>query len=195
MFIFQSQQIKCGFLLNKRCDGDSRFIDLCAVMSEHILKDKAQNVSLSTRVHVLTCVTQCHFLPVWSQVVVFAIIFNVCFQSFIFPGHNCFELAQLSVYAFHDGAMELLSDGMFNFIPDSTFFLAQFLAGSVRDVNALDDPSSLKTDQFNLWSEDMSTLDERLACAFEHLELPPSWRLVEDSSRLDQGECYIWCPV
>ncbi len=84
--------------------------------------------------------------------------------------------------------MELLSDGMFNFVPDSTFFLAQFLASSVRDVNALDDPSSLKTDQFDLWSEDMSTLDERLACAFEHLELPPSWRLVEDSSRLDQGE-------
>ncbi|XP_072038454.1 A-kinase anchor protein 13-like isoform X2 [Amphiura filiformis] len=104
----------------------------------------------------------------------------------IVPGHNCFELAQLSVYAFHNGGMELLSDGMFNFVPDSTFFLAQFLAGSVRDVNALDDPASLKTEQFDLWSEDMSTLDERLACAFEHLELPPSWRLVEDSSRLDQ---------
>ncbi|XP_022086949.1 A-kinase anchor protein 13-like [Acanthaster planci] len=104
----------------------------------------------------------------------------------IIPGHDCFESVHLSCYSSLDGAVELLSEGAFSYIQDSTYFLAHYLASSVCDLTALQNPSSIKSDRFNLWEEDMSTLDERLTAAFEHQDLSPSWRLVEDPSRLDQ---------
>ncbi|XP_071793867.1 rho guanine nucleotide exchange factor 28-like isoform X2 [Asterias amurensis] len=104
----------------------------------------------------------------------------------IIPGHNSFESVHLSVYASEGGNPHLISEGTLNFVQDSTYYLAQFLASSVSDITALENPSSIKSERFNLWTEDMSTLDERLTTAFEHLELSPSWRLVEDTSRLEQ---------
>ena len=91
------------------------------------------------------------------------------------------------MYASEGGNPHLISEGTLNFVQDSTYYLAQFLASSVSDITALENPSSIKSERFNLWTEDMSTLDERLTTAFEHLELSPSWRLVEDTSRLEQG--------
>lgn len=107
----------------------------------------------------------------------------------IVPGHDRFEDAHLAVCAIQPSLSDvrILAKSNFIFRPDSTFYLAQFLASSVWDPDSLDNPQAIKSEHFDLQTEDRSTLDSRLTAAFQHLEFPPSWNLVVDSGRLDEN--------
>ncbi|XP_033124082.1 rho guanine nucleotide exchange factor 28-like isoform X2 [Anneissia japonica] len=97
----------------------------------------------------------------------------------IIPGHNAFETVSLTVQTSGSDGGRVIASGEFNYHEDSTHNIARFLANSTHDPNTLN--------HVNLSDEDLSTLDQRLRLAFENLDLPESWRLIESSEHLVQA--------
>ncbi|XP_041464027.1 rho guanine nucleotide exchange factor 28-like isoform X2 [Lytechinus variegatus] len=120
------------------------------------------------------------------------------FKSYIgiIPGHDTFEAVSLTVCSLQSGCstveLRALFNGSFIFVPDSTFYLTQFLISSVWDPDSLDNPARIKGENFNLCEEDFPNLDGRITCAFKHIERPPSWKIVTDSPRIDQSKFYLY---
>ena len=68
--------------------------------------------------------------------------------------------------------------GEFSYRYDSAYFLAQFLINSVNNPSALDDLELIRSDDFDLANEILSTLDERLSAALKHIQFPEGWHLL-----------------
>ncbi|XP_063970230.1 A-kinase anchor protein 13-like isoform X1 [Lytechinus pictus] len=118
-------------------------------------------------------------------------LINEYFVIYSFSGHDTFEAVSLTVCSLQSGCstveLRALFNGSFIFVPDSTFYLTQFLISSVWDPDSLDNPARIKGENFNLCEEDFPNLDGRITCAFKHIERPPSWKIVTDSPRIDQN--------
>lgn len=99
--------------------------------------------------------------------------------SCLFSAHSHAETVALLVLrrvSFNE--YEQLSGGEFNYIYDSAYFLAEFLVNCVNNPHALDNLELIKSDQFDLANEVLSTLDERLKAALEHATYPEGWDLL-----------------
>ncbi|XP_041371070.1 A-kinase anchor protein 13-like isoform X2 [Gigantopelta aegis] len=94
------------------------------------------------------------------------------------PGHDIAEDVKLSVFQMHDESFELLQTTDFHYHVDTAYHMAQFLLDSVYNSHALDNLELIRTDQFDLANEILSTLDVRLSLALRHIPLHPAWHLL-----------------
>lgn len=94
-------------------------------------------------------------------------------------GHDCAERVYLSVIRrLSFDHVDCVAVGEFNYRYDSAYFLAQFLVNSVNNPGALDDLELIRSDDFDLANEILSTLDERLSTALKHIQFPEGWHLL-----------------
>jgi hypothetical protein len=68
--------------------------------------------------------------------------------------------------------------GEFSYHYDSAFSLAHFLVNSVNNPGALDDMELIRSDDFDLNNEILSTLDARLSAALKHIMFPEGWHML-----------------
>ncbi|XP_046354756.2 A-kinase anchor protein 13-like isoform X3 [Haliotis rufescens] len=102
-------------------------------------------------------------------------------HSFI-PVHGVSEDVRLSVYQVHDGKTCVICLDTFHFHYDSAYHMAVFLIDSVYNIHALDDLELIKSEQFDLANEIVSTLDERLVSALKSIYLPIGWNILGDDT-------------
>ena len=76
------------------------------------------------------------------------------------------------------GLLLPVADGHFQYFCDSTMKLAHFLISSVNKSSALNTVELIRTDEFDLAEENLSTLDEQLSLALKHLPLPSGWSVL-----------------
>ncbi|XP_067666848.1 rho guanine nucleotide exchange factor 28-like isoform X8 [Haliotis asinina] len=98
-------------------------------------------------------------------------------HSFI-PVHGVSEDVRLSVYQVHDGKTSAICLDTFHFHYDSAYHMAVFLIDSVYNTHALDDLELIKSEQFDLANEIVSTLDDRLVSALKSIYLPIGWNIL-----------------
>ncbi|XP_076443854.1 rho guanine nucleotide exchange factor 28-like isoform X2 [Babylonia areolata] len=103
------------------------------------------------------------------------------------PGHETAESVHLSVVrlSLEQDHADTIAVGEFGYHFDSAFFLAQFLINSVNNPSALDDLELIRSDNFDLANELLSTLDARLSGALRHIPFPEGWHLL--GSEDDEG--------
>ncbi|KAL8606920.1 hypothetical protein ACOMHN_048716 [Nucella lapillus] len=111
------------------------------------------------------------------------------------PGHEAAERVQLSVMRLSPNPedqhrVDTIAIGEFSYHYDSAFFLAHFLVNSVNNPNALDDLELIRSDNFDLANELLSTLDGRLSAALKHIPFPEGWHLLgSDDYESSDGDC------
>ncbi|XP_048241331.1 A-kinase anchor protein 13-like, partial [Haliotis rufescens] len=96
--------------------------------------------------------------------------------------HGVSEDVRLSVYQVHDGKTCVVCLDTFHFHYDSAYHMAVFLIDSVYNIHALDDLELIKSEQFDLANEIVSTLDERLVSALKSIYLPIGWNILGDDT-------------
>ncbi|XP_071965697.1 rho guanine nucleotide exchange factor 28-like isoform X2 [Antedon mediterranea] len=99
----------------------------------------------------------------------------------IIPGHNAFETVSLTVQTSSTDSCggKVLASGEFTYCEDNIHHIARFLANSSHDPNALN--------HVDLSGEDQATFDQNIRLAFENLDLPHSWRMLEYSEHINQA--------
>lgn len=91
----------------------------------------------------------------------------------------------MNVVEFHEEKSTVLVTKSFQFNTDGVFYLSQFLIESVFCSESLDDLELIKSDNFNLADEELSTLDKRLSRALTYCTFPEWWSLL--GSELQNG--------
>lgn len=113
--------------------------------------------------------------------------FNFYLYFLFISAHDTAETAQLRIYLSHEGNCSILAARHFEYYYDTAHHLAWFLIDSVHDPHALEDLELVRSECFDLANEILSTLDDRLCQAFEHLTLPEDWNLLGDDAN-ENGE-------
>lgn len=109
-----------------------------------------------------------------------------------FSGHDCAEMVYLSVIRrLSSEHFDCVAVGEFSYRYDSAYFLAQFLVNSVNNPSALDDLELIRSDDFDLANEILSTLDERLSAALKHIQYPEGWHLLASEQCKCVGVCVL----
>ncbi|XP_013406399.1 rho guanine nucleotide exchange factor 28-like [Lingula anatina] len=97
----------------------------------------------------------------------------------VIPEHDKSEVVQLSICLCQNGEpSKTIATSDFLYLYDSAYYMAQFLMESVYNPNALESLEGIKSEHFDLTNEVLSTLDDRLTKAFEHLHVPDTWNLL-----------------
>lgn len=125
-----------------------------------------------------------------SQLILLSLNYNIKIYVFLFSGRNEEEDVNLSVLEFQNDRKVILTASSFHFYTDGTFYLAQFLVESVFNTEALDDFELIKSDDFNLADEELSTLDKRLSCALASCDFPEWWSLLGSDSTTGRLGCF-----
>ncbi|XP_064421813.1 A-kinase anchor protein 13 [Latimeria chalumnae] len=95
----------------------------------------------------------------------------------IAPAHDCCETVKVSLCVSRVGfPVTVAAEQSFQFIPDLAYDVAQFLAVSVGNLEALEGTKVL--DQFRVSSGDVQLPDEKVTLAFRHLALPAGWNVL-----------------
>ncbi|KAL8197543.1 UNVERIFIED_CONTAM: A-kinase anchor protein 13 [Gekko kuhli] len=92
-------------------------------------------------------------------------------------GHDCCETVKVSLCAAKQGFPVLVvAEGSFQFVQDEAYDAAQFLATCAGNQQALNFTRFL--DRSRPPSGDVEFLDEKVALAFRHLQLPAGWNVL-----------------
>ncbi|XP_064607834.1 A-kinase anchor protein 13-like isoform X2 [Liolophura sinensis] len=106
----------------------------------------------------------------------------------LIPAHDTAETAQLRIYLSHQGSSSVLAARHFEYYYDTAHHLAWFLIDSVTETHALEDLELVRSECFDLANEILSTLDDRLCQAFEHLTLPENWNVLGEDANENEPE-------
>lgn len=128
---------------------------------------------------------------VWELFSFFCFLFNTWCAAW-FSGHDCAETVYLSVIRrLSSEHFDCVAVGEFSYRYDSAYFLAQFLVNSVNNPSALDDLELIRSADFDLANEILSTLDERLSAALKHIQFPEGWHLLASEQCKCVGVCVL----
>ncbi|XP_052283516.1 uncharacterized protein LOC127880245 isoform X2 [Dreissena polymorpha] len=105
----------------------------------------------------------------------------------IVPSHNIPEDVLVTVVDFQgkDKPSTTLATSSIVFERDGVLHLAQFLIDSVFHLHALENHELIKSDDFNLADEELSSLDWRLRRALTYLTIPDWWSTLGDELNSD----------
>ncbi|XP_069793269.1 rho guanine nucleotide exchange factor 28 isoform X3 [Narcine bancroftii] len=95
----------------------------------------------------------------------------------VIPGHDIFEGVTVSACMYTERHfVSILGSSQITYVQDVVYELAQILIASVDTITCTSYLTLLE--HCGLTTETLQALDEKMAAAVEHMELPPSWNLL-----------------
>ena len=111
---------------------------------------------------------------------------------FIVAGHTRAESVRLWVCMYHQNGVHVLATSQFQYVYGSAHYLAEYLIQSVHQPQALERLDAIRSENFNLAEESLSTLDDRLSSAFAHIGVAADWNVLgNDGYSPGESDVYI----